>query len=167
MAGQQQDCVDEKYMALHETAQYITWAQFIQNIMTSRYYNIFHWFGLWLSWFCFVLQSRTHDYIYIYVIQRCQPKNNYRRLRSFHLFNFWILTTYSSFPVSRTKNVCFPKLARISGKKILLEIRSPNERVGIFTHCRSVYGYINYVYNKQWMALCSSLVLEFNKLIQQ
>ena len=38
MAGQQQDCIDESTW-FYMKPLYITRAQFIQNIMTSQYYN--------------------------------------------------------------------------------------------------------------------------------
>ena len=42
MAGQQQDCIDESTW-FYMKPLYITRAQFIQNIMTSQYYNTSPW----------------------------------------------------------------------------------------------------------------------------
>ena len=120
----------------------------VVSINPSIWYFPVIWIMTQLILSCFAKYSRTYDYMYMYVIQRCQPKQITEDCR-FSIFSTSENLVHTSVLLSQGQKICFSKLARISGKKILLEIRSPNERVGIFTHCRSVYGYINYVYNKQ------------------
>ena len=71
--------------------------------------------------------------LYLYVTQRCQPKTNTEDCR-FSIFS--TSQNIHSVLLFEGKEICFPKLARISGKNILWEIQSPHGGFPIRTYVR-------------------------------